>query len=149
MTLLQNPAAWLSLGLARGFTEALRFFYRLAGVDVEPKAICLNSVCALPVSTLPIDSAIVQRTFVLGARVLVWGLLAAAILVVVQAVIRAVLAPGTRTVLLLRRVVTVRTVLIALGCSVVLAAGVAVLGNLRFLRGVAAPYSGMEWATME
>jgi hypothetical protein len=149
MMLLQNPALWLSSGLARGFTEALRFFYRLAGVDVEPKAICLNSVCALPVSTLPIDSAIFQRTVVLGARVLVWAFLAAAILVVVQAVMRAVLGPASRTGRQLRRVVNVRTVLIALGCSVVLAAGVAVLGNLRFLGGIAAPYSGVEWATME
>ena len=141
--------SWLSSGLTQGLTELIRFFYRLSGVDVKPRAICLNSVCALPVSTLPIDSTIFQRTLATGTTFLMWAFIALAILAAVQAVIRAAAAPSGRAALFLRRAVTIRTVLIAAGCAIALAAAVAVCANLRSLGWIAAPYQGMEWATME
>lgn len=130
-------------------TEVLRFFYRLSGADIKPRAICLNSVCALPVGTLPIDSSIFQRTLSLGTTVLVWAFLAIALLAAVRLFVRAVSPPRCAVARLLRRVVTIRTVLIAVGCAIALAAIVAVTANFRSLGRIAAPYHGVEWATME
>jgi hypothetical protein len=141
--------SWLSSGLAQSLTELLRYFYRLSGVDVKPRAICLNSVCALPVSTLPIDSTIFQRTLTTGVTFFVWAFVTLAILAAVQAAIRATAAPGCRAALFLRRAVTPRTVLIAFGCALTLAAAVAVCANFRSLAWIAAPYRGMEWASTE
>jgi hypothetical protein len=141
--------SWLSSGFASGLTEFLRVLYRLFGVDVEPRAICLNSVCALPVSTLPIDSAIFQRTLALGATTFVWALSALAFLAALQASIRAIAASGSGVKLFLRRTITIRTALIAVGCALALAAIVAVVGNFHSLGLITAPYRGVEWATME
>jgi hypothetical protein len=130
-------------------TEFFRLLYRLFGVDVEPRAICLNSVCALPVSTLPIDSTIFQRTLALGAITFVWALFVLAFLAAIQALIQAVAAPASGAKLFLRRIITIRTVLVAVGCALALTGIVAVLGNFRSLGRIAAPYRGVEWATME
>jgi hypothetical protein len=136
--------AWLSSGIAHGLTEAFRFSLRLVGIDVEPRLICLNSVCALPVSTLPIDSSSFQRILELGTRTLVWLLLAIVLLVALQALIRAILGPDSPVTVFLRQLFTVKRVLIALGLVVAAAALVAVLGNIPLLGNITSPYSGME-----
>ena len=141
--------SWLSSGIARGITETIRYFYRLSGVDVSLRAICLNSVCALPVSPLAIDSEGFQRIVNLGAGVLVGSLLALTILVAVQALIRVTLTANARTATFLRRFVTVKTVVLAACGAVLLSAAVAVLVNNQYLGDIKAPYSGVEWATIE
>jgi hypothetical protein len=139
---------FLASNAARGVTEALRLGCRLLGMDVEPVATCLNSICALPASPLVIDSAIFQRTLTLGMEVLLWALVAGGVAFAGQAVVRAAW-PGSRTAGVLRRIVTARTVALALSCAIVLSAGAAVLANLRSLARMAPPSSGMEGSVME
>lgn len=146
--LATNLVAFLASKAARGLTEFLRLLYRLFGVDVEPQPTCLNSICALPASSLVIDSTTFQRTLTQGLTVLVWILVVGAVMLAVQAVIRAVF-PRAGIAGLLRRAVTGKTVAIALACAVALSAGVAVLANLRALSRMAPPSAGMEWAEME
>jgi hypothetical protein len=97
----------------------------------------------------------------LGTYILVWELLALAILVVIRILVRSApaagsatepaagLVAGPRPVVFIRRFVTVKTVLLALCGAVVLAAVVTVLVNFQHLGTIKPPYSGVEWATME
>ena len=139
----KNVIAVMSSTAAHGLTEFLRLIYRLLGGDVEPRIICLNSLCGLPVSTLVIDSGTFQRTLTQGLSVLVWVFLAFAALLAIQAVLRTIL-PGSRTAGFLRQAVTARIVVIALACGIALSVFVAVLGNFRALLRISAPSMGME-----
>ena len=139
--LAANPIAFLASNSARGLTEFLRLLYSLSGVDVQPQPTCLNSICALPASSLVIDSTTFQRTLTQGLTVLLWILAAAAVLLAAQAILRAA-ASRTGVARVLRKAVTGKTVAIALACAVALSAGVAVLSNLRALSRYGSPFGG-------